>query len=156
MDRFKSTIENALAQRMRMLGLDLRRKALSTEAFRQLSEKLESSERRPEFSEMRRHFESQLKERLSKTKTKSLDKPLPPPQKPLLTIGKTSKTTPETKKKPSLTLQVASTPRAPVPTPRSRSGSSTSSLMARDGEAPSFVSNVSQHLESQVKVSYTL
>lgn len=123
MDRFKSTIENALTQRMRMLGMDVRKKALPSGTFRQLSEKLKSN-RQPEYLETRRQFESQLKERLNG----SANKP-----RPLLSL--TLRKTPKAANKEPV-------PRAPVPTPRLRSQPPPSSLMARDGEASSVVSDV--------------
>ena len=159
MDRFKSTIEKALAQRMRMLGLDVHKKTLSAETFRKLSESLKSStnQQRPEYHKMRKHFELQLKERMSgkspsKAKTR-MEKPVP--HKPLLTSGKTFKSVTKEESKNTETLsnlEVVTTPtRAPVPTPRLRASTS-SSLMARDGEAPavSNVKELSQHLERQV------
>jgi hypothetical protein len=149
MDRFKKTIENALGQRMQMLGVDMHRKTLSTSTFRQLSDKLKSN-RSADYVRMRHQFEVQLKDRL-KSSGKSPSKKLLSSSKPLLT-GKGS----INKKIPSPVIEqhpvLVTTPvRAPVPTPRSRSQMTELpptplSLMARDGEAHSAP------LQSSVKV----
>ena len=148
MDRFKKTIENALGQRMQMLGVDMHRKTLSTATFRQLSDKLKSNQS-ADYVRMRHQFEVQLKDRL-KSSGKSPSKKLLSSSKPLLTAkGSINKKTPPViEQHPVL---VTTPVRAPVPTPRSRSQMTELpptplSLMARDGEAHSAP------LQSSVKV----
>jgi hypothetical protein len=152
MDRFKKTIENALGQRMQMLGVDTHRKTLSTATFRQLSDKLKSNQN-ADYLRMRHRFEVQLKDRLKnsgKSPSKSCEKKLLSAAKPLLlTRGSINKKTPPViEQHPVL---VTTPVRAPVPTPRSRSQMAELptplSLMARDGEAHSVP------LQSSVKES---
>ncbi|XP_057371850.2 cilium assembly protein DZIP1L-like [Daphnia carinata] len=158
MDRFKKTIENALGQRMQLLGVDVNRKTLSNSTFRLLSEKLKSNQT-ADYLQMRNRFESQLKERLKniqvKSPTKSHEKPVN--SKPLLTVASNNR-----QKRPKMEQEhpVITTPvRAPVPTPRSRNQitepPTSLSLMARDGEAHSVlpscnVKELTAHLERQI------
>ncbi|KAI9561289.1 hypothetical protein GHT06_012245 [Daphnia sinensis] len=160
MDRFKKTIENALEQRMQLLGIDVNRKTLSNSTFRQLSEKLKSNQT-ADYLQMRNHFESQLKERLKKigvkSPSKSHEKAKPLNSKPLLTVASNNRQKrPKTEREhPVITTPV----RAPVPTPRSRNQitepPTSLSLMARDGEAHSVlpsssVKELTAHLERQI------
>lgn len=169
MDRFKKTIENALGQRMQLLGVDVNCKTLSNSAFRLLSEKLKPNQHQTaDYLQMRNQFESQLKERLKnigvKSPAKSHEKakpvkPLLARSKPLLTVASNNR-----QKRPKMEREqehpVITTPvRAPVPTPRSRNQitepPTSLSLMARDGEAHSVlpsssVKELTAHLERQV------
>lgn len=161
MNRFKSTIEKTLLERMRMLGIDTQQRSLATGIFRQLSEKVQSKRRPDEFQTVRRQFQSELKERLSnrtnQVKNKPLDETFKSPKPPLVLLStrkesgsvvglKQPKTilVPRRERPIQVSSAVTPLPRAPVPTPRSTKNQSgpasmngTLSLMARDGEAPS-------------------
>ncbi|KZS04874.1 Uncharacterized protein APZ42_032069 [Daphnia magna] len=166
MDRFKKTIENALGQRMQLLGVDVNCKTLSNSAFRLLSEKLKPNQHQTaDYLQMRNQFESQLKERLKhigvKSPAKSHEKAKPVNSKPLLTVASNNRQKrPKMEREQEQEHPVVTTPvRAPVPTPRSRNqitGPPTSlSLMARDGEAHSVlpsnsVKELTAHLERQI------
>ncbi len=160
MDRFKKTIENALVQRMQMLGVDMHRKTLSTATFHQLSDKLNSNQS-ADYLRMRHHFEVELKDRLKsggKSPSKSCQqKLLGTTAKPLLS------TRASINKKPSPVIEqhpvLVTTPvRAPVPTPRSRNQMAEPptplSLMARDGEAPCVPLQSSVKESNQPKVNF--
>lgn len=164
MDRFKKTIENALVQRMQMLGVDMRRKTLSTATFHQLSDKLNSNQS-ADYLRMRHHFEVELKDRLkssgkSPSSKSCQQKLLSATAKPLLSATRGSinkKPSPVIEQRP---VQVTTPVRAPVPTPRSRSQMAEPptplSLMARDGEAPCvpLQSSVKESIQPKVNIIF--